>query len=346
MSVRIITAISVLALLSACSTTQENPHYQQNTKYKVHSPNSVTTQTPVTYATYSGGTSTAQTTRAYNTTTTSPSGITHVYQASAPTYSEKSTMVNHECLDKEGNRKLIGTGVGGAAGAFAGHELIGGTKGTILGAVVGGAAGYGIADKTIRCDPIPTVTEITPETTYVEPASYATTTTAYDYDAGYQAGYQAASTEVRPVTTTDSAPATVLSDQTAPTDSAYGDTFGTPGYHAMQANGELGDTTTASSTVSIPAQQPITAPSYSYPQTTTQPTYPQTAQITPQSPTQSLNSTSIQGITMHKVVEGDTVYSLSRELCVGVEDIRNLNSLDGDFSIKLDDHIKLPASRC
>ncbi len=333
MSVRIITAISVLALLAGCSTTQENPHYQQSTKYKVHAPaGATTTPAPITYANYSDGTATAQTHRSYNTTTSVPT-TTHVYQASSETYAQPATTVNHKCLNKEGTRKLLGTGVGGAAGGFAGHELIGGTKGTIIGAVVGGAAGYGIADKTIRCDPIPVAAQVAP-TTYVEPGSYSTSTTVQDYDAGYQAGYQAASTQAQ--STVSPAPTTVEPNHAAPTDSAYGETFGTPGYHAMQANGDMGDTTTASSTVSIPAPQPVTAPSYGYPQNTAQPTYPQTATA----------QTTGQGVTMHKVVEGNTVYSLSRQLCVGVEDVRNLNSLDGNFSIKLDDFIKLPASRC
>ncbi len=367
MSAKII-AVSIAALmgLSACSTTKESPIYQQSTKYKVHTPSSAQTSTATTsYATY-------QNARALNTATTSgaTSSNTYYHNASTGTYQQTGgTVVNHECLDKEGNRKMIGTGAGAVIGGLAGNELIGGTKGAVIGAVAGGAAGYGIADVSIKCDALPVASQ--PATTYpVTTSSYpAATTTTYPATTSYPATsqtqtvysdssqiYTAPQTQTTSVTASNTQTSTMIGE--APTDSAYDETFGTPGYHAMQANGELDGTQSASVTTTEPDPAPVAAPAaptVGYPQYTqpapapapvpapVQPSYPQ---YTAPAPQPAPYQTAQAGVTTHQVVEGDTVYSLSRKLCVGVEDIRNLNNLNGEFYIRLDDYIKLPASRC
>ena len=48
----------------------------------------------------------------------------------------------------------------------------------------------------------------------------------------------------------------------------------------------------------------------------------------------------------HIVQEGDTVYSLSRKLCVGISDVQSLNGLDASYGIKIGDTIQLPNSNC
>jgi len=48
----------------------------------------------------------------------------------------------------------------------------------------------------------------------------------------------------------------------------------------------------------------------------------------------------------HIVKQGDTVYSLSRQLCVGVGDIQSLNGLDASFGISIGQSLRLPASNC
>jgi len=355
MSVRkIVLFATIPALLAACSTTKDSPIYQQSTKYKVHSPyqtQTASTQTATTsYASHSGTTYSAPTHQPVTYTTASSPQPYHVSTSS--TGEVVATQVNHECLDKEGNRKLIGTALGGAAGAFAGSQ-IGDTKGAIIGAVAGGAAGYGIADISVDCDPIPVAA---PAAT----TSYPSTV----QPAGHHAISSTTTNTVtqQPITSTQ----TLTSDgYQAPTDSAYGETFGTPGYHALQANGELDETTVASTAVSAPitsAPAPTIAPSpvpapvpYTYstpipapapaPTQIPAPTYPQYAY--PQTSTPAPTPQYAQaGVTTHQVVEGDTVYSLSKRLCVEVEDIRRLNSLNSEFYIRLDDYIKLPASRC
>lgn len=46
------------------------------------------------------------------------------------------------------------------------------------------------------------------------------------------------------------------------------------------------------------------------------------------------------------VQQGDTVYSLSRKLCVGVNEIQSHNNLSNDFGIKIGQSLSLPAPRC
>ncbi|MEE9347912.1 MAG: LysM peptidoglycan-binding domain-containing protein, partial [Robiginitomaculum sp.] len=50
--------------------------------------------------------------------------------------------------------------------------------------------------------------------------------------------------------------------------------------------------------------------------------------------------------TTYIVQEGDTAWSLSRKSCSSPQDIRALNSLEGDFLIKAGEAILLPASSC
>lgn len=349
MSVRnLLVLVSIPALLAACSTTQESPIYQQSTKYKVHSPYQTTTPT-TQQATYTTATPYHQTTT-YTTGSSAPA----YHQTTSSTGEVYTTQVNHECLDKEGDRKLIGTALGGAAGALAGNQIGDNTTGTIIGGVVGAAAGYGIADITTNCDPVQVATPASATYQTPAPVTYQTpthTTTTSSYPAGYHAIDNSAATAptIQDATTTHQMINSEAQNGQAPTDSAYGETFGTPGYHAMIANGELDETQTAS--VVVPetpaAPTPAPAPSTSYPQIAlpsqpqyTSPGYPQTT--TPAPAPQYVQS----GVTSHQVVEGDTVYSLSRRLCVDVEDIRRLNSLNSEFYIRLDDYIKLPASRC
>ncbi len=285
MSARLILAISTGLLLSACSTTQQSPIYQQSTKYKASSPTS--------YA---------------SNTTQAPAQIIQAstYQAPAPvTHTASYTRVDHECLNKENTRELIGVGVGGAVGAVAGNKLIGGTEGTVIGALAGGAVGYGIGDKTINCDPIAVpIQQPQPivSSAYTAPVSeptytYASVATPQSYLA-------------------DTAP--VIE---APTDAASEDSFGTPGYHAIQA-AEAEIAATSSNDAIIPVRPRL--------------------YVSDSTGTENL----MNGQRRHEIVEGDTVYSLARRQCVGVDQIKSLNKLDDLYSINLGDYLTLPASQC
>jgi len=369
---KVVAIISASALLAGCSTTTESPIYQQSTKYKVHSPygtGQATQQATTQQASYPTSTYTTTTQPVYTNASTP-----QVYHTSTSTTGQvQTTQVNHECMDKEGNRKLIGTAVGGALGAFAGNKL-GDTTGTVIGAVAGGAAGYGIADMTVDCDPIPAVAPTAnyhSSTQYVTPAQPqpVTMTTSGAASPGpiILSPQETEQMVYASETTNPESFGSSTANGQAPTDSAYGDTFGTPGYHAMVANGGLDETTTASvvvpEAVPAPTQPAIPAPTQQYPQASA-PSYPQTTYAQPSYPQPTYpQSSGVQsypqaqitapapqyaqaGVTNHLVVEGDTVYSLSRRLCVDVEDIRRLNTLNSEFYIRLDEYIKLPASRC
>ena len=232
------------------------------------------------------------------------------------------TQVNHECLKKEKNRELLGAGIGGTVGAIAGKKLIGGTKGTVLGAGLGGAAGYGIGDKTVNCDPQPV------------PVQQVTTHTQQPYA-------QQAYTPAPTVPASYAAPV-IAEPYVSPTDTQFNSISetGTPGYQVLQAqNAQAYEVPAATLPVSqsgIGAQEV----SYNYEANT----------ISASADTVAIPSqTRILGGGSHGshiVQEGDTVYSLSRKLCVGISDVQSLNGLDASYGIKIGDTIQLPTSNC
>ncbi len=52
------------------------------------------------------------------------------------------------------------------------------------------------------------------------------------------------------------------------------------------------------------------------------------------------------GMERYTVVPGDTVYSLSRARCVGINDVTAPNGIGSDFAISIGQQITLPRSRC
>ena len=264
------------AVLSACATPQENPYYKYSSQYK---------GAPVTVA--EAGT-------VFETAPVSYEAVSYE-TVQSPTY----TRVNHECLKKEKNHELLGGAVGGTIGAVVGKELIGGTKGTIIGAGLGGAAGYGIGDKSVTCDPQPVVTT---QTAPIVSQAYVSPT-----DTGF-------------------AP---LSDQ------------GTPGYQVLQGQTvEMFETPSAlpsTQTVAIPQAQEV---DYDY---TANTIAVSANNFAVPSETQIIGGGTFGS---HIVKQGDTVYSLSRQLCVDLGDIRSLNNLDASYGISIGQTLRLPAPRC
>ena len=293
--ITVLSSISVVAL-AACATPQENPYYKYSSKYKGSSSTTVTEagsviQTaPVSYETVS-------------------------YEAAQqPSY----TRVNHECLTKEKNHELLGAGIGGTIGAIAGKELIGGTKGTAIGAGLGGAAGYGIGDKTVNCDPQPL--PVQQVTTHSQQQSYSPAPT---------------------VTASYAAPV-IAEPYVSPTDAQF-DTIsetGTPGYQVLQAQtapAYQAPAATMSAPYSTSGAQEV---SYNYADNT----------ISASAETFAMPSTSRvlsnSSFASHIVQEGDTVYSLSRKLCVGISEIQSINSLDASYGINIGDTLQLPSANC
>lgn len=140
-----------ITLLAACATQQENPNYAYSTKYKAGSPTSSIQTSPASYQ----------------------SGATTTY-ASSSTASEAYSRTDQDCLRRETNYQLLGAGLGGAAGAFAGNELIGGTAGTVAGAGLGGALGYGVGNFAVNCDPQTVSQQVAPTRT-----AYQSSTPSY-----------------------------------------------------------------------------------------------------------------------------------------------------------------------
>jgi len=322
-----LTSISVVAL-SACATQQENPFYKYSSKYEGGA--------PITMAQGSQYGSTAQTTQASQQIQTVQSA--QQYQTAPVTYNQTTyqasqqvnyTRVNQDCLKKEQNRELLGAGLGGTIGAIAGKKLIGGTKGTVIGAGLGGAAGYGIGDKAVNCDPEPYVMlQPTPAVSeaYVSPTDAEFQTITNEGTPGYQVIQAQAATSGQSMTVAEAISASH------------------PAYIGLQAS-----TIAVPATISAPAAYTET---YSQQAGLAQPvSYDYSANTvsafaeTPRS--QSETRLITRGYTNgHLVKEGDTVYSLSRRLCVGVNDIQSLNNLNAGYGIKIGDTLQLPTSRC
>jgi LysM repeat protein len=211
----LITGFTLVAI--GCSTTNQNPIYQQTTKYKGSVPVSQSAQATIQQA-------------GYQTQTQAPVPITYAPAQTQYQNQASYTQVNQECLSKETDRKIIGTVAGGAIGALAGRKLAGDSKtlGTVAGAAIGGAAGYGIADKTIRCDPITVPATQMQQSATITPVYQPTTqpTTQSTTAATYTAA---------PETTTYQS----LRSETAiqETVEAPG-TEGTPGYYAVNGTAD------------------------------------------------------------------------------------------------------------
>jgi len=266
------------AALTACATPQENPYYKYSSQYK-GAPVTTVAQAPTAFET-----------APVSYEVVSTEAITY-QSAGTRTY----TRVNHECLKKEKNHELLGSAIGGTIGAIAGDKLIGGTEGVVIGAGLGGAAGYGIGDKAVNCDP-------------------------------------------QPISTVQSAPL-VSSAYVSPTDeefSVISDT-GTPGYQVMSSQTVEVNNPSATTSAEFIAPQEV---AYDYSANTIaasaaiQPLISENRILSPQTHQSYL------------VREGDTVYSLSRGLCVGVVDIQSLNGLDANYGIRIGESITLPSSNC
>jgi len=313
--ITVLSSISIVAL-AACATQQENPNYKYSSKYRggatstVTQAGSVIQTAPVSYETVS-------------------------YQAAqTPSY----TQAHHECLRKEQNRELLGAGLGGTIGAIAGKELIGGTKGTVIGAGLGGAAGYGIGDKLVNCDPQPTPVQqysAQPQQSYAVAPATAPVQQVYSAAPTVTASYEA------PAIPEYQAPVTVES-YVSPTDSEFNSISetGTPGYQVLQAQTvQAYEAPVVSQSIHGQAigAQPV---SYDY----TANTISASADTFAMPQETRVFAGSSYG--SHVVEQGDTVYSLSRKLCVGIADIQSINNLDASYGINIGDTLSLPASNC
>jgi LysM repeat protein len=132
---------------------------------------------------------------------------------------------------------------------------------------------------------------------------------------------------------------------------------GTPGYMVMmeQQEVDLAPTTTPVSQAPMVSQAPIALHTSAQPHAL--PSGPQpvaydysqnvvVADTTLSNPSADYAALTYPSGTSYIVQDDDTVYSLSRSLCVGLEDIAAPNGLGADFAIKIGQTLQLPQSRC
>lgn len=131
----------------------------------------------------------------------------------------------------------------------------------------------------------------------------------------------------------------------SPTDQAYAgqDVIGTPGYglyapEADQASASTGTSTTASSGAQVV--------DYDYSENFV------SVGADVDSTNDVIRVPSAQTMTVpvtganYTVRDGDTVYSMARRLCVGLDEIAGPNNLGSSFAINIGQPLILPASRC
>lgn len=91
---------------------------------------------------------------------------------------------------------------------------------------------------------------------------------------------------------------------------------------------------------------PETVEDYDYSQNVVSTNNPSAADAEPVETRAIQNSQATQPSANYVVGTGDTVYNISRRLCVDVEEVQKPNNLGGDFAIKIGQPIYLPQSRC
>lgn len=177
---------------------------------------------------------------------------------------------------------------------------------------------------------------------------YATTTPVAAPDAETVAvTYEAASTQyVQPV-----------ADQmtsTAPTDSAYGtrQVSGTPGFMAMQASQQATAQVNVQMEIapSLPTAQTVSMPQMAAAGTPIAYDHSRNLIVADADVTSPVMSETVRLLAgsgqSYTVQPGDTVYSLSRKSCVGVNVIQSMNGLSADYGIKIGQTLRLPANVC
>lgn len=323
--------------LAACSTVQENPNYQYSSKYG---------QVNTDFADANGS-------DAYGASSIAASTSTRV-ASNTRTAPANTITLDEYCMEKNRNRQLIGAGVGGAIGALAG-DAIGGTKATIAGAAIGGTAGYAAGDATLDCR----------RATYSGPTASSPTDQAYNADQmmgtpGYQLYLQEQAAAVPVSQQAQTAPAQYQAPYSAQNQ------YQVPASNAPQTYRAQHDQTSGYPSRTQPQTQIIPSGprvvDYDYSQNTitaggpvgatvvTQPV-PKSAPVPAPAPTpaQRYSASAVAGPLMtgnYVVRQGDTVYSLSRRLCVPVVEFSQINGLGSDYAIKIDQPLILPPSRC
>lgn len=230
----------------------------------------------------------------------------------AASYSQPASYTSADarqaCLAKEQSRKLIGAAIGGTVGSFAGKKL-GGDDNETLG-LVGGAALGGAAGYGVGNMSVDCPQVSAPVSAPI---------------AGSYPAAQSYTAVPAPVIPAQSQTVTQVERYAEPVMvETGGQNAAQIGNYSYNSAGYVTD-----AAITAPAAQ------------TTQRLYdiPAAAVLPAQAPAAPRGTTYI-------IQEGDTAWSLSRKTCSGVNDIKAINNLEGDFLIKAGEAILLPASAC
>lgn len=313
-------AFGYAAILSACSTVQENPNYQYSTKYQ-------------------GAADTSYAQNGYDQNGVPFASTTPAtYQGQAYAGSSSSRSAQQDCHRKESNREIIGGAAGGAIGAVAGNKIIGGTKGTLIGAAVGGTAGFGLGDISVDCSPVAQPVYAA-QPTYQQPTYQQPT---YQQPTEYQPAVVAAPTDQQ------------YAGQTTSGTPGY-EVYQNPNAQVQNPQAPIpsGDTTLTISgpvyAASTPSGGAVEIDNYDYSANLISADSPVSASAAPATQTRVLGANpnaNFGSQQSYRVQPGDTVYGLARKQCVSVSEIQQTNNIDQSYGINIGQTISLPQSRC
>lgn len=329
-----ITLLASAACLTACATAQENPHYQHSTTYKGDTPyvaQAATTQQAAQYATYVQPATPVSYQRVVQAAPvsapqTAPVSYQRVVESTTQPYSVTPTAYNGVATTHQPYASASTTATSGSTYTRLDHrclrkemnrQLIGGAVGGTAGAVLGkqtiggtkGTVAGAALGGALGYGAGDKSINCDPVTVQIQEQS-AYVSPAYAPNTGglAQPVYANAHT---------TAPTVTARQITPSAGAAMPDSYGTPGYQAMMQNNQTVPQTAA------PVMAAAAMPQNGYG-----------------------TFVSLQPSSYHEVRKGDTVYSLSRNLCTTIDDIRSINGLDQNFSIRLGDTLKLPGSKC
>ncbi len=229
-------------------------------------------------------------------------------QAPAPvTYATNNQQAYRDCISKQSNRKIMGTAAGGVVGGLLGRKIGGDNK--TLGTVAGAALG-GAAGYGIA-DKTIHCDRVSPPAVVRQPAQVYQT---FPQTAPQAVSYDAPTPPAQAIQETTQSP---------------GDA-GTPGYYAVNGGAPAPETTRPQFAQIQPNSPQASSPA----PVSTQTNFNAPPQILP------------PGTSRHRVIAGDTLYSLARTTCSSVAEIQRLNAINQDFYIRADDDIIVPSGRC
>lgn len=304
--------ISAALILTACATAQENPHYQHSTQYKGN---------PLNSPYGANNTAPTQVAQGYGTT---PQGYGAASQqaadiSTAPAGTVLARVVHSDTSQAAADTRQV---IYEQSAQDSGYSSANYTATTYS------APAYSRVDAACVQQGLQNTAGCQPSALAINGQSAAV---AQPYASGPQTLY---------VTSTTTTPL-------SPTEQAMPDSYGTPGYEAMKNS----ETQWAYETQAAPQWDPVQASTPSAgPVPVTQPfasALPSPEMRAARSHMNApQNEQSFTRGSQVEIQEGDTVYSFARSLCSSVEEIKAMNSLDGNFGIRLGDSIRLPASQC